>query len=183
METSKKMANETVEANSPSLFVKVCVLAMFIIGICYLLAVLANLHLSLVEQKQKEVQWVANFVSDSIRYSDKALHNDPLSFAPDGQLKTSAGNDFTFKFFVDAGVVPFLPRVPTLDSAYILENASEFLPEGDQAKGWILASETVNTGLFGRYECYRYLKDVKDPTRSGCGFNAKKQHYAYWQRL
>ncbi|WP_408601942.1 hypothetical protein [Pseudomonas sp. PLMAX] len=183
MEMSKTMANETVESESPSRFVQVCVLVLLIIGLGYLLAVIVYLQISQVEQKQREVQWVAKFVSGSISYSEKALHNDPLVFAPDGRLKTSNGKDFTFKYFVDAGVVPYLPRVLTLDNAYILENANDFLPEGDQAKGWILASETGSTALFSRYECYKYLKEVKDPTQAGCGYNAKKQHYAYWQRL
>ena len=183
MEISKTMANEPVESESPSRFVQVCVLVMLLIGYGYMLVVLASLVVSLAEQKQKEVQWVANFVSGSMRYSEKALNNYPLVFTPDGRLQYSNGTDFTFKSFVDTGVVPFLPRVPTLENAYILENASDFLPEGDQSKGWILASETGSTALFSRYECYKYLKEVKDPTRSGCGYNAKKQHYAYWQRL
>lgn len=182
MESSKEVPNPTDQTSQPSRFVKVCFLVMLIIGLGYLVAVLANLQISLAEQKQKEVQWVAHFVSDSISYSEKALHNDPLVFAPNGRLKTSNGKDFTFKYFVDAGVVPYLPRVPTMDNAYILENANDFIPDGDQTKGWILASQT-DSGLMSRFLCSKYMREVKDPTISGCGFNANKQHYAYWQRL
>lgn len=181
MEMSKKMADKAVETKSPSLLVLACVAIMLTIAVWYLVVMTVSVLLAEAEQKQKEVSWVAELADGSIDYYTKFV--GPLAFTPDGHLKTANGGEFSFKLFVEAGVLTHLPNLKTLEKAYILENASDFLPDGDQTKGWILASETGSTNLFSRYECHRYLKEVKDPTRSGCGFNAKKQHYAYWQRL
>jgi hypothetical protein len=177
MENSKQ---ETLKPVVPKSFYLTSALVMLAIWLVigFLAMMLQNAK---IDQTKKETVWLAEMVSDSVRYYEK--HVGPLTFSSDGKLKTDNGSDFTFQTFVDTGVLTHLPTLRMLESAYILENASDFLPEGDKAKGWILASATGSNALFSRYECYRYLKDMKDPARSGCGFNAKKQHYAYWQRL
>lgn len=177
MENSKQ---ETRKPGVPKGFYLSCALVM--LAIWLLIGMLAiMLQNAKIDLTKKETVWLAEMVSDSVQYYEK--HVGPLVFTSDGKLKTDNGSDFTFQTFVDTGVLTHLPTLRMLENAYILENASDFMLEGDQAKGWILASATGSNALFSRYECYRYLKDVKDPTRSGCGFNAKKQHFAYWQRL
>lgn len=172
----------SVEVKPPSIFVLTCVLVILSIVMAYGAVMCATVaFFPDVKQKQSEVRWVANFVSGSIGYYES--HYGVLKFAPDGQLKTASGKDFTLESLVDNGVLEKLPNLKTMQNAYLLENADDFMPGGDVTKGRILASETGHQELVNQLICSFFMKMSDDPTRSGCGFDQKKGHYAYWQRL